>query len=410
MIKFNHKIMTKTSLKLLLLPLLAAAIFLPFSAKAFSVKTGDAININQSEVIDGNLYAAGSTLLIDGEIKGDVICAGQSITISGKVDGDVICAGQSINILGEVAGSVRVAGNSINIDNKVGRNVMAFGASSVLGSKGEVGMDMLTAASFVNINGKIAGNLHGSGSLVTINGQIGKDVAFKLDTEKSSKKTTNLTITENAKIGGNLEYTSALEAKIAKDGLVAGKTSRQLPKMSEETASQNLFLGMAMFWLWCKIIGLFGTLLIGLLLVICFKEKLLKTMDDMVVAPGKAIAWGALFLFVGPVMLFLIFLTMIGIPLAFLLALIWLAALILGKVMVSIFVGLLIMGRYRHKPSKNNSKTETTGTMILSMIVGVVITCALFTIPLFGWALALIAKMWGLGVMWLSGKKCCHAK
>ena len=409
--KFNHKVMTKTSLKLMLLPLLAVAIFLPLSAKAYSVKTGSAINIAQTETVDGNLYAAGSSIVIDGQVKGDVICAGQAVTINGKVDGDVLCAAQSINVLGEVAGSVRIAGSNLEINNKVGRNVMAFGGSIVLGSKAEIGMDMLIASGFANINGKINGNLHGSGGMVTINGQIGKDVALNLESEQTKKKwvaqTAPLVVTANAKIGGNLSYTSSIVGQIDKKEVVGGKISRQLPPVSSQTMSQNAFLGMAMIWLWCKIIGLLGTLLIGLVLVVCFKQKLLGLLDTMVEAPGAAIGWGALALFVTPFALIFLLVSIIGIPLACLVFLIWLAAMMLGKILVAIFAGLVIMGRYRHKRAKNGANSETTGNMIISMLVGVVISYALFTIPIFGWVLALIAKMWGLGILWLLGKKCC---
>ena len=219
--------MTKTSVKLFL-PVLALALLLPFSAKAFAVKTGNAVNIGQADIVEGNLYAAASTLSIDGRVKGDVICAGQSVIITGQVDGDVLCAAQSISILGDVSGSVRVAGSDVNLNSKVGRNVMAFGASAMLGSKADVGMDMLVAAGFTDINGKIAGSLHGSAGVATINGQIGKDVALNIDSDDKNKMS-GLTVMEGAKIGGNLEYTSASQATIANNDSISGKVVRQLP-------------------------------------------------------------------------------------------------------------------------------------------------------------------------------------
>lgn len=395
--------MTKTSVKIIL-PLLALALFLPFSAKAFSVKSGNAINISQNETIDGNLYAAGSTLVIDGQVKGDVICAGQAVSISGKVDGDVICAAQSVNVTGEVTGSVRVVGTDININNKVGRNLNVFGASVIMGSNTQVGMDMLVGAAYANINGQIAGNLHGGGAMITLNGPVGKDVSLTLSAEK---QTPVLTLTDKAIVGGNLNYTSPTVAVITKPANIAGKVNRTLPQIKNYYRANSMMTGMASIWLWCKMIGLFGAMLLGLFLILMFKDKILALADDMVARPGQAIGYGALLLIIGPIALIILAMTMIGIPVAFVLGLTWILIMIIGKMMVAMLTGLLLMGRYRQKKGKNDSRTETKGNLILSMIIGVTVTFALFIIPIVGWILALVAKMWGMGIIWLAMKKSC---
>lgn len=395
--------MTKTSVKIIF-PLLALALFLPFSAKAFAVKTGNAVNISKSEIIDGNLYAAGSTLVIEGQVKGDVICAGQAVNISGQVDGDVLCAAQSITVTGAVAGSVRVAGSSIDLNNKIGRNLMAFGASVITESNSQVGMDMLLGAAYASLNGQIAGNLHGGGSVITLNGPVGKDVALTISAEK---QTPILTLTDKATVGGNLNYTSPTLVKIAKKENIAGKVNHSIAQIRHNRFNNYMVAGMTTMWLWCKIIGLFGAMILGLFLILLFKDKILALADDMVERPKQAIGYGALILFVGPMFLIVLALTMIGIPLAFVLLLFWLLLMILGKLLVAILAGLLLMGRYRHKKSL---KEETTSNMILSMIIGITITFALFIIPVFGWLLAIIAKMWGMGIIWLAIKKNCCSK
>jgi cytoskeletal protein CcmA (bactofilin family) len=400
--------MTKTSLKLML-PLIFLALLLPLAAaKAFAVKTGSAVTVAQSETIDGNLYAAGSVLVINGEVKGDLLCAGQAVTINGKVDGDVLCAAQAINITGDVAGSVRVAGNDLRLNGKVGRNVMAFGNTVVLGPTSEVGLDMLVGVSYADINGKIDGSLNGAAGVMNINGQIAKDVALTLDGKHNrAGQNADLLITDKAQIGGNLDYTSEVAASIANSNAIVGHISRQLPS-SNFNFNPQLFIGLTTLWLWCKIMGLFGLMLIGLVFILLFKNKLLALLDEMVVKPKLKIGWGALVLFVTPMVLIFLMMTLVGLPLAGLLFLIWLVAMIMARVVVGLFAGLLIMGRYRHKRAKNGAAKESVGNMIMAMIVGILITCALFIIPIFGWLVALIAEMWGLGALWLWAKKCCR--
>lgn len=180
--------------------------------------------------------------------------------------------------------------------------------------------------------------------------------------------------------------------------------------LSAKAFTDSMAYDLATIWLWCGIIGLFGVLLLGLFLVLVVKDKILVLTDDMVARPGIAIGHGALVLLVGPFVLLSLAMTMIGIPLAFVLGLFWILLMIMGKMLVAILAGLLLMGRYRHKRAKNGTKTETTGNMILVMIIGVTVTLALFIIPIFGWILAIIAEMWGMGVLWLATKKNCCSK
>ena len=68
-------------------------LILPTTVMAFVVKTGDSIYVAADEIVDGNFYAAGNSITIEGNIVGDVIgVAAQTINISGRVEGDVICA------------------------------------------------------------------------------------------------------------------------------------------------------------------------------------------------------------------------------------------------------------------------------------------------------------------------------
>lgn len=396
--------MTKTSWKIAVL-LLAVATFMPFAARAFSVKTDDIVTIKAGETVDGNLYAAGANIVVDGEVKGDLICAGQSVVVNGQVDGDVLCAAQSINLLGPVNGNVRVIGSNLNFDNRIGRNVMAFGSTAVVGAKTEIGSDMLTAVGLLTVNGAIKGNLHGLASLAAINGRVDRDVSLTLDESRSGKNLTpssGLIVNDGAQIGGNLDYTSALTATIVKSDSIGGKINHSLP---DQTARGRMLIGLAFVWLWCKVIGLLGALLIGLVLVLCFRNRLVEWLDKLIVKPAQTIGWGAVILIVTPIVAVFLALTMVGLPLAALVALVFFAGLLLGKVLIAIFAGLLIMGRYRHKRAKNGAKTETVGSLLLAMIVGVVITSALFTIPLVGWILEIMARMWGLGFIWLSAKR-----
>ena len=373
--------MTKS--KLLIITLFALLLIVPVSAEAFAVKTGDSIYIAKDQTIEGNLYAVGSSITVDGTVTGDVICAGQTININGAIEGDVICAGQSININGAVNGSVRVAGNSININGQIARNAMAFGAAVNLGADAVVGWDMLIGAAVGGIRGKINRDLHGGASTVVIAGEIGENVRLKLNNKKTEES--GLVIMDGAKINGNIVYTDKNEANIAGGASIIGGITHNLPEIKKKKF-------IAINWAWGRLYSIFSALVIGLVLVSLWSKEIKKLTDKMLDKPGVSIGWGAVIMFLTPIISILLLITFIGIPLAFLLMGVWLIALFISKILFGILIGRYLMKKLWEK--KKDS-------LIWAMIVGVVISWIVFSIPVIGWLLGLVALWWGLGGIWL---------
>ena len=389
-IKINFSILTikfMTKLKLLIIALFAFLLTVPLSVYAFEAKTGSFVYVGEEEIIDGNLFAGGTTITVDGTIKGDVICAGQSININGIVEGDVICAGQSININGDVAGNVRVAAESVTIRGAVSRNVMAFGTGVLLDKGSSVGWDMIVGAAVGEIRGKIGRDLHGGAADVIIAGEIGRNVELKIDKQKSDK--TGLTIDSGAQIGGSVIYTDKNEASISQGAVVAGEITHNLPKIK-----QKKFI--AMNWAWGRLYSIFSALVIGLVLISLWGKEIKKLTDKMLDKPGASIGWGVVVMFLAPIISILLLITFIGIPLAFLLMGVWLIALFVSKILVGILIG-------RNIVAKTWSKQKDS--MIWAMVVGIVVCWFIFSIPFIGWMFSLVALWWGLGGIWLYFRK-----
>ncbi|MEA3463737.1 MAG: polymer-forming cytoskeletal protein [Patescibacteria group bacterium] len=376
--------MTKT--RLFIIICFTFLLIIPISAKAFAVKTGDSIYIAKNQTIEGNLYAAGTSITVDGTVTGDVICAGQTVNINGMVDGDVICAGQSVNINGVVNGNVRAVGNSININGQVARNVMAFGATVNLGTEARVGWDMLIGAAIGEIRGKIGRDLHGGASAVTIAGEIGKDVRLKIDNQKSDKS--GLIIMDGANIGGNIIYTDRAEALIASGAVIAGEITRNSPKIRKEK--------IITVWAWGRLYSIFSALVVGLVLISLWNKQIKKLTDKMLDKAGPSIGWGVIIMFLTPIIAILLLITLIGMPLAFILIGVWLIALFISKILVGILAGRNLLEKLW--PKQKDS-------LIFAMIIGIVITWIIFSLPIIGWLFCLGAMWWGSGGIWLYFKK-----
>ncbi|MDD2758370.1 MAG: polymer-forming cytoskeletal protein [Patescibacteria group bacterium] len=384
--------------------IVSGGLFFTADAQAFSVKAEQSVYISADQTIEGNFYVAGQNITVDGAVNGDILCAGQNIIINGPVSGDVLCVGQAININGEVGGNVRSAGNLINITNKISRNVMAFGASVIFGSKSEIGGDVLAAAASVDARGKIGGEIVGGGASVVIDGPVGKNVSLDLscNSAKKDQPCGNLAIGKNAVIAGALSYRADQNVKFTNDGTVTGGVVRLEPKVKnvEHKTNKNGAGALAGIWVFTRIIALFGALILAAILVAIFGRRLNGISEKMSAHVGAAFGWGAVLLIVVPVICLFAAITIIGLPVAGVLGLIWLTAMILAKVIGAMAIGEKLMSRF------NRTGKSLYGPALL----GVLICYLLFIIPVLGCLLSLAVLLWSLGGLWMYFKETLGAK
>ncbi|OGF25587.1 hypothetical protein A2303_00810 [Candidatus Falkowbacteria bacterium RIFOXYB2_FULL_47_14] len=368
----------------------------PLAVRAYAVKTDNSIYVGQEETINGNLYAAGNSITVDGTVTGDVFCAGQTVNINGKVEGDVFCAGEALNIAGEIGGSVRVAGNAVNISGMIARNVQAFGATVNLGPNARVDWDMFMVAGLGDIRGYIGRDLHGAAGNTVIAGKVGGDVKLRLDERiKGEKYGINysgpkpLRVLSGAEIGGNLFYTAGIRGDISDNARIGGETGYGLPK---NTGQKD----MAAAAIWSRIVLLFAALVVGLVLISIGRRQIITLTDLMLNEAGTAVGWGIIISLLTPIICLILVLTLIGIPLALILLVLWLIALYLSKIVSSIAIGRVIMKKIREQEKES---------LIWAMVLGIVLGYLVFSLPIAGWLVSLAAVWWGIGSLWLYHKK-----
>jgi hypothetical protein len=364
----------------------------PACVSAYEVKTGTTVYIDKDEVIEGNLYAGANIITIDGIVKGDVICGGQTININGRVEGDVICGGQSINLNGFIDGSARVAGNTININNEITRGVQAFGASIIFGTDAQIKRDVFVAGAFGDMRGQIEGDLHGALANLTLDGKVDKNVKLRLDERIRDKKSgfskgleAPLIVTKNAIINGNLYYTSGIEAKIEDGATINGETGHSYIKSKREKNSgvEN--------WAWELLFSIFASLVVGLVIVNIFGEKVKKMTEVMKTKISLSIGIGVIIMFITPLIILFLLITIIGAPLSLMLLALFMIALYISKIFTAIIIGDYLFQKTMKKKQ----------TLLWSMVLGIVATYFIYSIPVLGWLLCLFATWYGLGGLWL---------
>jgi len=376
------------------LGIITASIFLLFafvsSAYGREDRTSKVITVPEGTEITKDFYITGGDVVeISGVVNGDVLVGAGQVTINGTVNGDVLAAGGVINISGEVSDDVRIVGGQISLTGAIGRNV-TIGAGDVnINESAVIGGGIVVGSGNLRLAGDIGGDvLVGSGN-VTLSGTVGGDVEVY---------TGALVVTSGADIAGDLVYTSEEEALIDKQASISGKLLQKTPPVSVSDADKKVteaVEGLVALKLQAKLVSFLSALLVGMILIKLFPKYEVLVRESLQNNPWKALLWGALFLFLTPLVFIALLITVLGIPLA----LFSLMALGTYAYLSKIFVGYWL-GSKIPLGDKNNA--------YLSFALGLAAFYMLTLVPVLGGFVSFAALLFGMGAGLLSCKEYYH--
>jgi cytoskeletal protein CcmA (bactofilin family) len=357
--------MSKHILKGLIVSLLVILLitFTSVFVLAFNVRSGDIVTVTSGEVIDGDLYVAGKTIIIDSTINGDLIAAGQTIMVNGIVNGSIIAAAQTVNINGEVTHAVRVIGETLNIGGTIGRDLLAAVGNFSTTSTAEIGGDLLLGAGIARIDGLIKGDLN------------------------SGVK--SLTIASTASIQGKLNYISGNEANIQSGAQIKGTINHKLPEVKEKQVA-----GIGLWWI---VIGFLMTLVLGIIIVLLAPRRVKAVTESIRTRPWASLGWGVVILVATPIVALIVCITIIGLPLGLIALVLYAIAIYLTQLFVGLLIGLLIIGAFRG--------VETRAALVGALALGLAILRLLRLIPFVGFFFGLATVLFGLGAILVSERK-----
>ncbi len=361
------------------LVLLSTLVFVG-AANASSFKTGDSITVAAGETVDSMLFTAGNNINIAGTVNGDVYCAGQTVTISGTVNGDVICGGGTIIISGKVDGSVRLGGQTVTISGIVS-NSATIGASDLIIEKtATVSRDLLGGTSNITINGTVARDVVSGSSNMTINGIVGRNINSDVEI---------LTVGSTGSIGGNIDYTANQDITIISGGKVSGTVTRTAPSQDSQSAKSS-FAAFSFGW---SIYMLFAYLLIALVIAIFLPKLLNDASTNAIKAPGKTALKGLVAVIFVPILIIILFVTIIGAPLAVITLLIWIAISMLS----SSFAGYAL-GKKLFPKLKQPIAIILSGVSIITVLT-------IIPVPIIGFVVSTASYLFGTGMIIYEVKK-----
>jgi len=391
--------------------------------------------VKAGTTIDGNLYASGQTVKIEGKVDGDLICAGSQIIVAegGEVTGDLICAGQSVEISGTVDGDVRAAGYLVRVNSgaSVGGELVGAAFAIEVEPDASVGDDLMAAGSQVRVAGTVGGDARVAAGGLDIQGDIDGDVNAAVGGASDAMPAGmmpwgsqiqrmpavvpgGLHLDEGATIGGDLDYSSPAEAELPSNA-VSGKVAHEVVTETTDSTVPTPPRPWYVRWLLDTLRRALVLFVIGALLL-WLAPRLVEAGRGLLAGQALAgLGWGCGTMFGSAVLL-------IGLVIATILGLIFFSALTLGEFSgllfaISAIVGtLLTFGLYLLAWTGQSVVADEigrrlwrsgdggTGARLAALGLGSLLLALLVTLPVpfLGFLVRLLATGLGLGIMLLA--------
>ena len=343
-----------------------------------AAQAADSDDQQVGQAFGNDQFVAGRVARIDRGVAGDLIAAGGRVEIEAPVSGDALVAGGDIRVGGNIGNGVYAAGGQVTIDATVGRNARVAGGQVELGPRGQVTGNATLAGGEVRVEGAVKGSLLAAGGTVYLDGPVEGDVIATAG---------HLELGPRARIGGKLRY-AADELRRDPGAQVAGGAERfERPRDSHWRVHRHRGGG----WVWTA----------GMMVLAALLAGALPAASERITAGLRAHPWLALlFGFIAfvciPFAAMVLMITIIGIPLALLAILAYLALLLVGYAATAVALGEVALRRFKADAAAH------TGSRIAAAILAVLVLALLVRVPFVGWLVALAAMLAGIGAIILA--------
>lgn len=351
--------------------LLSLFIVLPLHAQ----EVGEAVRIHG--VVTEDVYAAGGTVDILADIEGDAVAVGGRITVGETIKGDLMAAGGAVSVRADIADDVRLAGGDVTLGGSVGGDAIAAGGNLTITPDVTVAGRGWFAGGRIDMAGTIGRELKATGGRIVLSGRVNGDVELIGE---------SISILDTAVIEGRLTYRSPEEAEIAGGAQIGGGVSYEpieRPEMPVVAAAAGLGIVL--------LLSLFVT---GTALYVLFPRFAYDVVTTLRTEVWKCLGIGLAIFAATPVVISVLFLTVIG----------WLPALVIGALylillLAGFLAGIFYVGQFSFGLLKRTDISN--GKRLLAFAVALVVVMVLGLVPLLGTLLLFVLLLFGTGAIQL---------
>lgn len=331
-------------------------------------------------------FSAGPAVRIAQPVTGDLFAAGGSVDIEAPVAGDALAAGGNLRITAPLGESLYAAGGQLRIDAPIARSARVAGGQIELGPKSRVAGNLTIAGGEVEMRGTIGGHVLAAAGELLIDGDIGGDVTATAG---------EIELGPNARIGGRLRYASREQVRRDPAAQIAGGIERMAVRgeSQREERLQRRF-GPRGGWVWTA-----GLMVLAALLVGGLPEFYARVTATMQARPGASLLAGFVALVCVPVAAAILFVTIVGIPLALIAAGLYLALLVVGYASAGVALGDSVLKRVR-AAAASELWWRVGATMLATLAIALVAR-----VPYLGGVVMVAALVVGIGALLLQAKR-----
>lgn len=367
----------KTFVGMLLLSLCGG--FLPATWAALPVVVAtNTWTLGTDETIERILFVTAPAIHASGEAKNDTFWLSQAdITLDGQFNNDVWAFGDTIRLGGHFADHVRAVGRSLVVHGRISNGLWAAATSISTTTNAWLGGDHFITADTVSLLGTIDGNLVARGRQITLGGHINGEVYLYGD---------DIVVRPGTTVSGSLNYiTIGQPVVLDATSHVEGKL-RKIDPPTGETFGTGLNFYWQLYWF-------IAALLTGLPFVLIFPRFTGLAVQQLRGNLLKSGMVGLAALLLGPVLIIMTFVTIIGIPFSFVLGSGFGLFLYLGKFPVALAIGTALLQHH---------KQVSLPSALLALVIGLVVVYGLAMIPYAGSSLQTAASAIGFGSLLLT--------
>lgn len=331
--------------------------------------------VSKHGAVNDDLYLAGGQVDLYASVDGDVVVAGGQLHLEGDISADVIAAGGRIELRGNVMDDARVAGGDLRISGRIGDDLVAAGGRIHLSPVSHIGGRAWLSGGEVRIDGVVDDELRASGGRIVITGTVGADVELWAD---------QIIINDGAVISGNLHYRSAKPASIASGARIEGTVTHTPVEVGIQPVLVSVLIA--------GLLMLVSSVLAAVVLYLLFPEFAMRVSQGLVREPLASFAVGLAVFAATPVLVLMLFASVIGFWLALALLAVYLLLLLAGY-----FAGAMAVGTVLVKAAgkADAGKRVRAGALALAICLLAVINL----IPLLGALINWVVLLAGVGAL-----------
>jgi hypothetical protein len=350
---------------------------------------GCGVHHNDGETVTrtfgSDYFAAGGMVNLTDPVMGDALLAGAQVSTASEVKGDLMVAGAEVSIGGGIGDDLYVAGGEVQVDAIVAGNARVAGGEVGVGPATVINGSVSLSGGRIRFDGSTRGYLQASGGVVQIDGTVDSDAEVRAEEIEIGPETRIAgklivhgprapTIPAGAQIVGGVEFHE-------------GEPSWHVDEHEVARDVRTVAHGVG------SLLWIIGVFVAGTLFTLAFPSYSARAADWIGREPLRSLGLGFVLLICLPVLAVLLVITIVGIPLALILVMLYVPLLFLGWVTSALFVarkGLSLVRRDR--PS-------SVGMTLLALLLAVLALWALGQVPLLGGWVTFAALLLGIGAL-----------